>query len=107
MRTSNTFGVHFILRMNKEKDGSAPVYTRIVVNGNRIEIALKKWVKVTDWNSSKGMAKPKNDSLKMLNSYLEQVRGTLAGYYQELTLAKKLVTPSLIKNRFLGVEEQV
>lgn len=106
MRTSNTFGVHFILRMNKEKDGSAPVYTRIVVNGNRIEIALKKSVKVTDWNPSKGMAKPKNDSLKMLNSYLEQVRGTLAGYYQELILAKKLVTPSLIKNKFLGVEEQ-
>lgn len=32
MRSSSTFGVHFILRMNKEKDGIAPVYVRINVN---------------------------------------------------------------------------
>ena len=98
MRTSNTFGVHFILRMNKEKHGSAPVYARIVVNGSRIEMALKKSLKVGDWNPSKGFAKPKNDSLKILNSYLEQVRGVLSGYYQELVIAKKLITPEVIKN---------
>ena len=106
MRTSNTFGVHFILRMNKEKHGNAPVYARIVVNGSRIEMALKKSLKVGDWNPSKGFAKPKNDSLKILNSYLEQVRGVLSGYYQELVIAKKLITPEVIKNKFLGVEEQ-
>ena len=29
MTNNNTFGVHFILRMNKVKDGRAPVYARI------------------------------------------------------------------------------
>ena len=102
----NTFGVHFILRMNKEKNGSAPFYARIVVNRSRIEIALKKSVKISDWDPSKGFARPKNDNLKIFNSYLEQVRGVLSGYYQELVLAKKLISPEAIKNKFLGVEEQ-
>jgi len=106
MRTSNTFGVHFILRMNKEKNGIAPVYARIVVNGNRIEVALKKSLSVGDWNSQKGLAKPKNDDLKIFNNYLEQIRGMMSGYYQELVIAKKLITPEAIKNKFLGVEEQ-
>ncbi|HTN19788.1 MAG TPA: site-specific integrase [Pelobium sp.] len=105
MRTSNSFGIHFILRMNKQKNGSAPVYARISVNGERIEMSLRKSVKVTDWNSAKGLAKPKTVELKNLNNYLEQTRGMLSGIYQELSLTSDLVTANLIKNRFLGVVE--
>lgn len=106
MRSSNTFGVHFILRMNKEKNGDAPVYVRINVNGARIEISLKKSVKIADWNPSKGFAKSKNTDLKILNNYLEEVRSLLSGYYREMVLSKKLVTPEAIKNQFLGIQEQ-
>jgi hypothetical protein len=52
MRSSSTFGVHFILRMNKEKDGITPVFVRINVNGARVEMSLKKSVKIADWNTS-------------------------------------------------------
>jgi hypothetical protein len=41
MRNENTFGIHFILRMNKVKNGKAPLYARITVNSSRIEISLK------------------------------------------------------------------
>src|SRR5690606_29582676 len=93
MRTANTFGVHFILRMNKEKNGSAAIYVRITVNGARIEMSLKKRVKLSDWNPSRGIAKTKNTDLNILNGFLEQVRGILSGYYQEMIMAKKLITP--------------
>lgn len=105
MRTTNSFGIHFILRLNKEKNGSAPVYARISVVGKRIEMSLRKLVKVTDWNSVKGLGKPKSVELKTLNNYLEQTRGMLSGIYQELSLTSELITPNLIKNRFLGVVE--
>ena len=35
MKGKNTFGVHFILRPNKNEDGKFSVYARIVVNGTR------------------------------------------------------------------------
>lgn len=106
MRTTNSFGIHFILRLNKEKNGSAPVYARISVNGERIEMLLRKVVKISDWHPVKGLAKPKNVELKSLNNYLEQTRGMLSGIYQELSLTNQLITPNLVKNRFLGIEEQ-
>lgn len=106
MRTTNSFGVHFILRMNKVKNGIAPVYARISVNGERIEMSLRKSVKVSDWNNVKGLAKPKSSDLKLLNNYLEQARGRLASIYQEVSTSDKMISAVLIKNKFLGIEEQ-
>lgn len=40
MRSTNTFGVHFILRMNKEKNGIAPIYVRVAVNGAGIFVPV-------------------------------------------------------------------
>ncbi len=106
MSTANTFGVHFIIRMNKEKNGTAPIYVRITVNGARVEMSLKKKIKVSDWHPSRGMAKNSNANLKIFNGFLEQVRGILAGHYQEMVMAKKLITPEVIKNMYLGIREQ-
>jgi len=106
MRTTESFGIHFILRINKAKNGNAPVYARISVNGQRIEMSLKKLVKISDWNNSKGLARPKNDSLKVLNNYLEHVRGLVSSHYQEFVVKKELVTAEAIKNKFLGIEQQ-
>ena len=44
MKTTNTFGVHFLIRQDKLKEGKAPVYARITVNTDRILIGLKQWI---------------------------------------------------------------
>ena len=31
MRSTNTFGIHFVLRMSRGKNGKAAIYVRIVV----------------------------------------------------------------------------
>src|SRR5690242_5703223 len=106
MRNENTFGIQFILRMNKMKNGKAPLYARITVNASRIEVSLKILVNVLDWNSSKGLAKPKNEKAKELNSFLEQVRGQFADCYKQLQLQKKIINAEAIKNLFLGNEKK-
>lgn len=106
MRSTNTFGIHFVLRTNRGKNGKAAIYVRIVVNKSRCEVALKRMVDPADWNQSKGLAKPKNETLKSLNSYLEQCRCLLASHYQEFIINKELLTAEAIKNKFLGIERQ-
>jgi len=32
MRTTNTFGIHFVLRKNRGKNGLSAIYMRVVVN---------------------------------------------------------------------------
>jgi len=78
---------------------------RIVVNKSRSEVALKRQVHADDWNEAKGLARPKNDNLKQLNSHLEQLRGMMAGYYHELQLQKKVITAEVLKNLFSGVKD--
>ncbi|WP_111444346.1 site-specific integrase [Breznakibacter xylanolyticus] len=106
MRTTNTFGIQFILRMNKLKNGIAPIYVRIVVDRQRVEISLKKTIAVENWNDSKGIARGSNLEARKLNTYLEQVRSRLTECYQELLLKKQIITADAIKNIFCGVKEK-
>jgi hypothetical protein len=106
MRSNQTFGIHFLLRANKIKDGKAPLYVKITINGRHAELSLKQTVNLTDWNSLRGMAKPKDQPLKELNSYLEKVRSQLVVHYQDMQLQKKLITPATIKSAFIGEDEE-
>lgn len=90
MRSTNTFGIHFVLRKSRGKNGKAAIYVRIVVNKTRSEIALKRLIDADEWNSIKGIAKPKNIELKTINSYLEETRGILTSHYQEFIVKKSL-----------------
>src|ERR1017187_354080 len=103
MKNRNTFGVHFILRQNREVKGKYPIYGRIVVNKTRCELALKCWVQKEDWNSVKGFAKLKNEELSELNSYLETVRGKIVSHYRWLDLDDAILTAEILKNAYLGI----
>lgn len=105
MRTSSTFGIHFVLRGNRGKNGLSAIYMRIVVNKSRSEVALKRQVAPSDWSDAKGLARPKNDELRKLNTHLEQLRGMMAGHYQELQLQKKVITAEILKNLFVGIKD--
>jgi integrase/recombinase XerD len=106
MRANNTFGIQFILRMNRSKNESAPIYARISVNSKRIEISLKRSIKIENWNNLKGQAKGSTSETKALNTYLDQVRNRLFECYQELNLKKQLITAEAIKNLYCGEGEK-
>jgi site-specific recombinase XerD len=106
MRTNNTFGVQFISRTNKAKNGLLPIYARISVDGRRVEVSLKRFIHPDNWSDAKGSAKGKSEEIRNLNTYLEQIRSRLTECYQELTVKKKLVTAEAVKNLFCGFEEK-
>lgn len=106
MRTTNTFGIQFIIRKNKEKEDLAPIYVRITVDARRVEISLKRWINPNDWDSIKGKAKGFKEDAKSLNHYLEEVRTRLVENYQELQVQKQLITADTIKDLFLGLDQK-
>lgn len=108
MKNTNTFGVHFHLRRNRQINGQCPVVARITVNGTRNELFLKSSISPSDWNPAKGLAKGNTDAKKRLNSYLEQVRAKLTESYRELSLANELLTADTLKNHYLngGIEQE-
>jgi integrase/recombinase XerD len=106
MTTTNTFGIVFYLKRQKEKKGKAPIYARITVDGQRVEISIKKDIDVDNWSKGKGMAKGKGEEIKALNTFLEQIRSRMVECYQQLQLKKQLITAVAVKNKFLGIEEK-
>ncbi len=106
MKTLNTFGIAFYLRRYKSKDGKAPIYVRITVDGKRTDIYLKTEIDILKWNNLKGMAKGNSEENRSFNTYLERIRSRLTECYQELQLKKKLVTADLIKDMFCGLEDK-
>ena len=57
MRSSHTFTVKFILRMNKMRNHQAPIYARISVDGVRKEMAIKETIAPNDWDNEIGKAR--------------------------------------------------
>ena len=105
MRSTNTLGIQFIIRKNKTRDGQAPIYVKVTVNGKSIEISLRRWILLTDWNSIKGVAKGSRPEHKALNLYFEKVRKMILEIYEELQTSKKLITAQNIKSIFLGEDQ--
>ena len=106
MRASNSFGVHFIVKMSKLIDGKVPIFARIVVESHRVEISMKQRVKLDQWDKSKGMGRGNRQEILDLNTYLEQVKAVIISDYKELQVRKKRITAELLKSRFLGEEEK-
>ena len=107
MKSRNTFGIHFVIRIPKQqKNGMATVYARIAVNGRRSEISLKKKVAPKDWDETKGKAKGKREEIQKLNSHIERVRTLIADAYHELVQQRKSVSVDAVKSLFLGTAEE-
>jgi len=105
MKTTSTFGIHFVLRRNKIKDATTPIHARITVNTSQCEISVKRRICIENWNIGKGMAKGKSPDINALNSYLEQIRSQLTNHYHDLVVNKQSVSPEAIKNKFIGMDE--
>jgi site-specific recombinase XerD len=106
MRSSNTFGIQFVIRLPKQqKNDQATVFARISVNGRRCEISLKKKVNPQNWDDAKGKARGTKDEIRKLNEHIERVRTLIADGYHELIQQKKVVTVDAVKSLFVGADD--
>lgn len=106
MRSSNTFGIQFVIRLPKQqKNDLAIVFARISVNGRRCEISLKKKVNPLNWDDAKGKAKGVNEEIRKLNEHIERVRTLIADGYHQLIQQKKPVNVDAVKALFLGTDQ--
>ena len=106
MKTSATFSILFWLKQSKAKNGDAPLYARLTVNGKRAEISLKRKIKIANWNAAKNKVKGTNQEARTINEYLNQVQKGIIQSKNELTLENKFITSQAIKSRYLKEDEQ-
>jgi|TARA_R110000796_G_scaffold35017_1_gene90017 integrase/recombinase XerD len=106
MRTSRSFSIHFWLNIAKQKDGIAPIYARVTIDGKRAEISLQRQTSVTYWDTKSKKSTARTVEAKELNNYLDQVYTKLLTCHKQLSSDFELVTSNLVKARYVGQDER-
>ena len=70
MRTEISFGIDFIIRLNKKQKDKALLYARVTVNGIRTEISLKEEIMARDWDRKQEIVKGKSQEARTINHYI-------------------------------------
>ncbi|MGY6648048.1 site-specific integrase [Wenyingzhuangia sp. IMCC45574] len=102
-----TFTILFFIKKTKTlKDGTAPIYLRVTVNGKRSEVAIKRSVQPNIWDTARNKVKGNSKESKTLNEYLNSVRGQIQNCQQALQEQGKTITAKALTNAFLGKGEK-
>ena len=86
---TSTFTVIFHLQNTCNSGEKLPVYARITINKQRIELSVKQMINPLHWNEKRGIAKPLNEEYRQFNNYLEQLKSTYYECYREMIIKKK------------------
>lgn len=106
MKTNQTYGILFWIKKSKIKNGKAPIYCRITINGRRVEIATKRTVPLEKWSSKSASVKGKSEEDRAINAYLDNIKSTIHTHYNQLVTSGRYITAEILKNNFLGIEEK-
>ena len=87
--------------------GLVPIYLRITIDGQRLEISTKRYVDSSKWNSESGKMKGNSEEARSLNSYLDITKGSVYDYQKELMQNNLVVNIENMRNKLLGVKEKV
>lgn len=106
MKTNQTFTILFWLYKGKMKNGQAPIYCRITVNGKRAQFSTKRSIDPNKWIAAAGAAKGNSEEARILNTYLNKLKTELHKHYNLLEATDQFITADTVKNSYLGQGEK-
>ncbi len=105
-KTNQTFTILFWLYKGKMRNGKAPIYCRITVNGKRAQFSVKRSIEPNKWIAAAGAAKGNSEEARILNTYLNKVKTELHKHYNLLEATDQFITADTVKNSYLGTGEK-
>ena len=93
-------------RAKASVNGLVPIYTRITINGKRIELSSNRFVEISKWSTEAGKMKGNSEEARSINSHLDMLRIQIIDMQMELVHKKIPVTAETLKNKILGVDER-
>lgn len=101
-RVSKLSLVVYMSKTKLDKNGEAPIYLRITLDKQRIEINLRRKVNPIEWDSIKSRVKGRDPKSRNINSFIDSIVGRTHVVYEELTRKHSQISVDLLKNHILG-----
>ena len=103
----STFSILFYIKRKKLlKNGDAPVYMRVTVDGRFLEASLKRGVNPKVWNEKKQRSNGRDRLSLELNDYLDDTLSKLLKIHQRFNDEKKVINPKVILDEWNGRVEK-
>lgn len=103
MNTFSTLNISFLIRKNRtNKHGEAPIYMRISVDQQRVEMATGRYINPTSWNGKLSKAFPKKKGGVQINQFLDALKNGIYDHYTEMVKNGEDINAKKLKARFLG-----
>jgi len=87
-------------------NGLVPIYTRITINGKRIELSTNRFVEISKWSTEAGKMKGTSEEARSINNHLDLLKSQIRDAEMELIHKKIVVSSETIKGKLLGVDER-
>ncbi len=97
----------YVKRAKINAKGLVPIYTRITVNGQRIELSSNRSVEIAKWSAEGGKMKGNSEEARSINNHLNMLRVQIIDMQMEFIHKKIPVTAEGLKSKILGVDERV
>ena len=89
-------------RAKTTSDGLVPIYIRVTIDGERIELSTKRYTTSEKWSVEGSRMKGTSAETKATNSYLDSLKAKIYDYQQQLIRADELVNAENMRNKILG-----
>jgi integrase len=106
MNFNQTFSVLFWLNKAKaNKQGLAPIWVRITVDGRRAECSVQKQVHPDQWDAENNLVVSRCKDSRSINDFLTLVKADIMRHYNVLLSTRDSVTADDVKNSYKGIKE--
>lgn len=86
--------------------GQMPIYLRITVNGQRVELSINRKVDGSKWDSKLQRAKGRSESSRTLNEYIDGIENSIRKEFNRLLDNGKPVSADLLRDIYNGVNKR-
>lgn len=102
MLTKSFTLLFYLKKRNNYIKGGLPIYMRLTVDGQRIEISTKRECEPDKWNSSAGRKNGTKEDAKLLNAYLDTLQSKVYDVHRQLIESGRAITAESVKNILVG-----
>jgi site-specific recombinase XerD len=94
----------FIKRTKANPNGLVPIYMRVTITGQRIEMSTGKTTDPEKWIAKACKVKPGSEDARIVNHHLDQLRKKVFDYQSELMHLGQPINFDNLRNKLLGKE---
>ena len=98
--------IFYLKKRSNYVSGPIPIYVRITVEGQRVELSVQRQCEIEKWNTRSGRMIGNSEEAKEMNAFLTNYQLKVFETHREILVSNLPLTAEALKSRFTGEDER-